>query len=85
MEQETNPRFTRPGQLRVNTRTLRDLMLEVGYGVRDLARAVDVNPSTVSRLLSGERNPSPALAVKIAAELRTPWREIFRVVPGAER
>jgi transcriptional regulator with XRE-family HTH domain len=45
------------------------LMAEHGTGVRELARAVYVNPSHVSNLRSGKARPSPELAAELDRRL----------------
>ena len=40
---------------------------ELNLSVRDLADAISVSPSTMSRVISGKSGISPAMAVKLSA------------------
>lgn len=43
------------------------VMEDLNIGIRELARAIDVAPSTIQRLVSGQAAISPEMAVKLAA------------------
>lgn len=45
------------------------ILEESNLGVRDLARALQMSPSTVSRLLTGQAALTPEMAVKLAKVL----------------
>lgn len=42
---------------------------ELGLGVRDLAKALDVAPSTAHKLISGKSSVTPEMAIKLSAVL----------------
>ncbi|EAO8776316.1 addiction module antidote protein, HigA family [Salmonella enterica] len=44
-----------------------DVLDDLNIGIREFARALDVAPSTVQRLISGQAAVSPEMAVKLAA------------------
>lgn len=46
-----------------------DSLEEVGAGIRQLARALDIAPSTAQRLVSCQAAVSPEMAVKLAEVL----------------
>ncbi|EFG8149767.1 HigA family addiction module antidote protein, partial [Escherichia coli] len=46
-----------------------DILEDQNIGIRELARALDVAPSTVQRLVSGNATISPEMAVRLAAVL----------------
>ena len=46
-----------------------DILEDQNIGIRELARALDVAPSTVQRLVSGNAAISPEMAVRLAAVL----------------
>ena len=46
-----------------------DSLAELGPGIRELARALDVAPSTAQRLVSCQAAVSPEMAVKLAEVL----------------
>jgi transcriptional regulator with XRE-family HTH domain len=48
------------------------------WSMRELARRTDVSESTISRIVSGKRNPSSALCRRIAEALRVPPERVFR-------
>ena len=55
-----------------------DILEDQNIGIRELARALDVAPSTVQRLVSGNATISPEMAVRLAAvlggtRLQTAW------------
>jgi len=46
-----------------------DILDELKVGIRELARALDVAPSTVQRVVTGAAAVSPEMAVKLAVVL----------------
>lgn len=48
------------------------------WSMRELARRCDVSESTVSRIVSGKRNPSPDLCRRMAQVLELPPETVFR-------
>ncbi|MCC3703054.1 HigA family addiction module antitoxin [Rouxiella badensis] len=56
-------RYSHPGEI------VAAAMGELDIGVRELARAMDIAPSAISRLLAKERNLSPELAIKLSVVL----------------
>ncbi|CAM4065362.1 HigA family addiction module antitoxin [Xenorhabdus thuongxuanensis] len=46
-----------------------DALEELGLGIRDLARALDVAPSTVQRLVTCKASVTPEMAVKLSKVL----------------
>lgn len=44
-----------------------DIMADLGIGIRELARALAVAPSTVSRMVSGSTAITPEMAIKLSA------------------
>jgi transcriptional regulator with XRE-family HTH domain len=49
-----------------------------GWKPADLARAAGITDATLSRVLSGSRNPGPELCRAIAAALNEPEEKVFR-------
>jgi transcriptional regulator with XRE-family HTH domain len=48
------------------------------WSMRELARQTDVSESTISRIISGKRNPSSRLSRRIAKALHVPPETVFR-------
>lgn len=48
------------------------------WSMRELARQTGVSESTISRIVSGKRNPSSALCRRMAQVLRVPPELVFR-------
>lgn len=48
-----------------------------GFTYRELARRANSNPTSISLLAKGERNPSPELAVNICKALNCNFDDIF--------
>ena len=48
------------------------------WSMREFARRCDVSESTVSRIVSGKRNPSSELCRKMAEVLQLPPERVFR-------
>ncbi len=48
------------------------------WSMRELARQTGVSESTISRIVSGKRNPSSALCRRMAEALRVPPERVFR-------
>lgn len=46
-----------------------DILDDLNIGIRELARSLNVAPSTVQRVVSGQMSVSPEMAVKLAAVL----------------
>lgn len=56
---------------------LKDLRRDASLGVRELARLVDTSPSHISRLESGEVNPSTELMARLARVMGVPDVALF--------
>ena len=52
-------------------------IVEKGFSYRQLAKQANTNPTTISLLTKGERNPSPILAVNICKALECNFDDIF--------
>lgn len=48
-----------------------------GFTYRELAKRAKTNPTSISLLTKGERNPSPQLAVNICKALNCNFDDIF--------
>lgn len=48
-----------------------------GFTYRELAKRANTNPTSISLLTKGERNPSPRLAVNICKALNCNFDDIF--------
>lgn len=48
-----------------------------GLSYRELAKRTNSNPTTITLLAKGERNPSPKLAVNICKALNCQFDDIF--------
>ena len=48
-----------------------------GFTYRELAKKANSNPTSISLLAKGERNPSPELAVNICKALNCKFDDIF--------
>lgn len=48
-----------------------------GFTYRELARKADSNPTSISLLAKGERNPSPKLAINICKALQCNFDDLF--------
>ncbi len=48
------------------------------WSMREFARRTGVSESTISRIVSGKRNPSSSLCRKMAEVLRVPPERVFR-------
>lgn len=48
-----------------------------GFTYRELAKRANTNPTSISLLTKGERNPSPQLAVNICKALNCNFDDIF--------
>lgn len=48
-----------------------------GFTYRELARRANSNPTSISLLAKGERNPSPELAINICKALNCNFDDIF--------
>lgn len=44
-----------------------DIMEDLGIGIRELARALAIAPSTVSRMVSGTTAVTPEMAIRLSA------------------
>lgn len=56
-----------------------------GWSLADLARQARINPSSLSRVLTGSRRAGPELCRAIAEALKVPPEEVFRragLLPG---
>lgn len=52
-------------------------IVTAGFTYRELARRANSNPTSISLLTKGERNPSPKLAVNICKALNCDFDDIF--------
>lgn len=57
----------------------RALLADRGFTPASFARAIDVTPATVHRIMAGTRRASPALANRIAVALDHSLTALFRV------
>jgi transcriptional regulator with XRE-family HTH domain len=53
---------------------------EKGWSMSELGRRCDTTHATISRLISGERKPSPELTIRLAYALDVTPEEVFRRV-----
>lgn len=51
-----------------------DIMEDLDIGIRELARALAIAPSTASRMVSGITAVTPEMAIRLAAVLAVPQR-----------
>lgn len=52
-------------------------IVEKGFSYRQLAKEANTNPTTITLLTKGERNPSPELAINICKALGCSFDDIF--------
>lgn len=52
-------------------------IVTAGFTYRELAKRANSNPTSISMLAKGERNPSPKLAVDICKALKCNFEDIF--------
>lgn len=52
-------------------------IVTAGFSYRQLAKEAKSNPTTITLLTKGERNPSPELAVNICKALKCNFDDIF--------
>ncbi len=52
-------------------------IVTAGFTYRELARRANSNPTSISLLTKGERNPSPKLAINICKALNCNFDDIF--------
>ena len=52
-------------------------IVTAGFTYRELAKRANSNPTSISLLAKGERNPSPKLAVDICKVLKCNFEDIF--------
>ena len=52
-------------------------IVTAGFTYRELARRADSNPTSITLLTKGERNPSPKLAINICKALNCKFDDIF--------
>lgn len=48
-----------------------------GFSYRQLAKETNTNPTTITLLTKGERNPSPSLAINLCKALNCKFDDIF--------
>ncbi|PKE35780.1 transcriptional regulator [Macrococcoides caseolyticum] len=58
---------------------VRRLMFIKGYNIKDFAEKIGVSTTYFSQILSQKRNPSPAVAKKIAQELESDIETLFHI------
>ena len=54
-----------------------EMIVTKGFSYRELARRAHSNPTSITLLTKGERNPSPKLAIDICKALECGFDEIF--------
>ena len=54
-----------------------EMIVKSGYSYRKFAIKVKSNPTTITLITKGERNPSPELAVNICSALNCQFDDIF--------
>lgn len=52
-------------------------IVKAGYSYRQLAKEAKTNPTTITLITKGERNPSPEVAINICRALRCQFDDIF--------
>lgn len=52
-------------------------IVENGFSYRQLAKEAKTNPTTITLLTKGERNPSPELAINLCKALNCKFDDIF--------
>ena len=52
-------------------------VIKLGMNMRQFAERLEIGQSYLSNILQGKRSPSPALAKRIADEIRKPIQEVF--------
>lgn len=52
-------------------------IIKLGVNMRQFANRLDIGQSYLSNILQGKKNPSPALAKRIADEIGKPIQEVF--------
>ena len=52
-------------------------IIKLGVNMRQFANRLDIGKSYLSNILQGKKNPSPALAKRIADEIGKPIQEVF--------
>ena len=52
-------------------------IIKLGVNIRQFANRLDIGQSYLSNILQGKKNPSPALAKRIADEIGKPIQEVF--------
>lgn len=57
--------------------TFIEMIVKAGYSYRKLAKEVKTNPTTITLITKGERNPSPEVAVNICKALKCQFDDIF--------
>lgn len=71
----------RPGQIRRSVVTR--LREKDGLSMSELARRSGISPSYLSKIEAGEKNPAPAVALRIARALEIPLEAIYELNPDA--
>ncbi|MCE3022730.1 helix-turn-helix transcriptional regulator [Staphylococcus pasteuri] len=65
--------------IKINSKTIRYLMLKNGYNNTDLAKELCICKSYLGCLLKNEKQPSPKLAKKFTKVLGVEFDEIFKI------
>ena len=60
-----------------DTEAVRKDVLKRGMNMRQFAERVDITQHYWSNIMNGKRYPSPAVAKRIADEIRKPIQEVF--------
>ena len=56
-----------------------EVIVTKGFTYRELARRAGSNPTSITLLTKGERNPSPKLAINICRALECKFDDIFYI------
>ncbi|MCZ2837180.1 helix-turn-helix domain-containing protein [Modestobacter sp. VKM Ac-2985] len=83
MEQR-RPQTRRPGQLNHDPVALRWVISQSKFTQKELAEKVGLHPSTLSLIVSGQRNCTPANLANIAKALQCPKSAISAKVRSAD-
>ncbi len=54
-----------------------EMIVKAGYSYRQLAKKAKTNPTTITLITKGERNPSPKVAINICRALGCQFDDIF--------
>jgi transcriptional regulator with XRE-family HTH domain len=60
-----------------DSENFKKILMMNGYTLRSLAKKIGSSGGYLSQIVSGERNPGPAIAKKIVDEIGVEFEEIF--------